>query len=124
MTEFRSGCPIASALDIVGDRWSLLILRSMVIGAASYSDFLSAPERISTNILADRLRRLEEAGLISQAQARQGSIRGAYALTRKGADLIPALQDLARWGEAHLPERWSPPERFYAARPEDFADAA
>ncbi len=124
MVQFRSGCPIASALDIVGDRWSLLILRSMVIGAASYSDFLAAPERISTNILADRLRRLEEAGLISQAQARQGSIRGAYALTRKGAALVPALQELARWGEAHLPDRWSPPERFYAARPADFASAA
>jgi DNA-binding HxlR family transcriptional regulator len=124
MTQFRSGCPIASALDIVGDRWSLLILRSMVIGAASYSDFLSAPERISTNILADRLRRLEEAGLISQAYARQGSTRGAYALTPKGAALVPALQEIARWGEANLPDRWSPPERFYAARPRDFIPAA
>lgn len=124
MIQFRSGCPIASALDIVGDRWSLLILRSMVVGAASYSDFLAAPERISTNILADRLRRLEEADLISQAYARQGSTRGAYALTRKGAALIPALQELARWGEAQLPDRWSPPERFYAARPEDFIPAA
>lgn len=120
MIEFRSGCPIASTLDIVGDKWSLLLLRSMVVGATSYSDFLATPEGISTNILADRLRRLEEAGVIVQKQQRQGSHRGAYALTAKGAALIPALQELARWGETHIPERWEAPARFYAARPEDF----
>lgn len=120
MTKFRSGCPIASALDIVGDKWSLVIIRSMVVGAVSYSDFLSTPERIASNILTERLRRLEEAGLIRQTQARQGSIRGAYALTAMGAALIPALQALARWGEDQLPDRWAAPERFYAARPADF----
>lgn len=120
MTQFRSACPIASALDIVGDKWSLVIIRSMVMGATSYSDFLSTPEKISTNILAERLRRLEDAGLIVQAQSRQGATRGAYALTAKGAALIPALQELARWGETQLPDRWAAPERFYAARPDDF----
>lgn len=92
----------------------------MVVGAASYSDFLSAPEGISTNILADRLRRLEEAGLIAKASARKGSIRGVYRLTPRGAALIPALQELARWGEAHIPGRWRSPARFYDARPSDF----
>lgn len=121
MTEYRSGCPIASALDIVGDKWSLLVLRSMVVGASSYSDFLAGPERISTNILSERLSRLEEAGLIVRVQERRGSHRGAYALTERGAGLIPALQALARWGEAHLPDRWTAPERFYAARAEDFS---
>lgn len=121
MTQFRSGCPIASTLDIIGDKWSLVIVRSMVMGATSYSDFVSTAEKISTNILAERLRRLEDAGLIMQAQPRQGSIRGAYALTAKGAALIPALQELARWGETQIPDRWTPPERFYAARPDDFA---
>ena len=124
MTKFRSGCPIASTLDIVGDKWSLLLLRSMVVGATSYSDFLAAPEKISTNILADRLHRLEEAGLIRRLHERQGSIRGAYALTARGAALIPALQELARWGEANLPGRWAAPERFYEARPEDFGTLA
>lgn len=118
--RFRSQCPIASALDIVGDKWSLVVLRSMVVGATSYSDFLAMPERIATNILAERLRRLEEAGLIRQMQSRQGSIRGAYALTRKGAGLIPALQEIARWGEENIADRWTSPQRFYAARPEDF----
>lgn len=120
MTQFRSGCPIASTLDIVGDKWSLLIVRSLVVGATSYSDLLSTPEKISTNILAERLRRLEDAGLIRQSVQRQGSIRGAYALTAKGAALIPVVQELARWGETQLPDRWTPPERFYAARPGDF----
>jgi DNA-binding HxlR family transcriptional regulator len=120
MIEFRSGCPIASTLDIVGDKWSLLIVRTLVLGPASYSDFLSKAERIATNILAERLSRLEEAGLIRQVQARQGSHRGSYVLTAKGAALIPALQALALWGEEHLPDRWKSPERFYAARPADF----
>ncbi len=121
MTTFRSGCPIASTLDIVGDRWSLLIIRSMVVGASSYSDFLATPEKIATNILAERLRRLEAAGLIVQSQARKGATRGTYALTAKGAALIPVVQELARWGEANIAERWTPPERFYTARPADFA---
>ncbi|MCX7305169.1 MAG: helix-turn-helix domain-containing protein [Hyphomicrobiales bacterium] len=118
--NFRSGCPIASALDIVGDKWSLVIIRSMVMGATSYSDFLKTPEKIATNILAERLRRLELAGLILQAQARRGSIRGTYALTPKGAGLIPALQALGQWGEQNIPGRWKCPDRFNAARPEDF----
>ena len=120
MTSYRSGCPIASALDLVGDRWSLVILRSMVMGATSYSELLAEQERISTNILADRLRQLEQAGIIARTRARQGTTPGAYALTETGAALIPTLQALARWGEAHIPDRWAPPERFYAARPEDF----
>lgn len=120
MTKFRTGCPIASALDIVGDKWSLVIIRSMVIGATSYSDFLTMAEKIATNILAERLQRLESAGLIRQTQARQGATRGAYALTAKGAAIVPALQALARWGEEQLPDRWAPPERFYEARPADF----
>lgn len=123
MTSFRSPCPIASTLDIIGDKWSLVIIRSMVVGASSYSDLLAAPEKIATNILAERLRRLESAGLIVQAQPRHGSIRGSYALTTKGAGLIPTLQALARWGEANLPARWKPPERFYALRPADFVGA-
>ena len=64
MVSFRSGCPIASALDVFGDKWTLVILRSMVMGASSYSDLLNQPEKIATNILADRLSRMEAAGLI------------------------------------------------------------
>ena len=121
MTQFRTGCPIASTLDMVGDKWSLLIIRSMVIGASSFSDFLAMPEKIATNILADRLRKLESQGLITQARHGRGSIRGTYALTAKGAELISVLQAIARWGEANIPDRWAPPVKFYAAEPADYA---
>lgn len=114
--QFRSGCPIASALDLVGDRWSLLIIRSMLMGARTYGELLDAPERIATNILADRLRRLTAAGLVRRT-GRQGR---AYELTPSGARLTPVVQALARWGEAEIPGRWPPPDRFYAARPQDF----
>ena len=124
MTRFRSGCPIASTLDLVGDRWTLLILRAMALGATSYSDFLRQPEKIATNILASRLAQMEEAGLVKEVRARLGSTRGAYALTDKGAALLPVLQAVARWGEAHLPDRWTPPERFYALTPEDLIPSA
>lgn len=122
MFEFRSGCPIASSLDIFGDRWSLVLVRTLVFGPKSYSDLLGIPERISTNILADRLKRLEEAGLVTRRSKRRGASQGSYALTPKGGRLVPIVQAIARWGEAELPDRWTSPERFHAARPEDFAD--
>jgi DNA-binding HxlR family transcriptional regulator len=120
MADYRSNCPIASALDIVGDKWSLVIVRSLLMGASSYSDLLGEPEKIATNILAERLKRLEDEGLILRSSTRKGSTRGGYALSAKGAGLIPLLQELARWGEGNIPDRWTPPARFYAARPEDF----
>ncbi|WP_068072184.1 winged helix-turn-helix transcriptional regulator [Novosphingobium lentum] len=121
MKHFRSGCPIASALDLVGDKWTLVILRSMMMGATSYSDLARQPERIATNILSDRLSRMEACDLIVADRVRQGSIRGAYRLTPKGADLLPVVQELARWGEKHLADRWQPPERFYAIVASDLA---
>lgn len=116
---FRSGCPLASALDIVGDRWSLLILRGLFVGFSRYGDFLAGPEKISTNILADRLKTLECAGLIERLTD-QGNPRGRYVLTRKGADLLPAMQALASWGFEHLPDRWDPPDWFMRAKPSDY----
>jgi DNA-binding HxlR family transcriptional regulator len=122
MTEvdpFRSGCALSSALDLVGDKWSLVVLRGLFVGWTRYREFLAAPERISTNILANRLRRLEAQGLIARLP---GSGRGgtSYRLTRMGADLLPALQALAIWGHANLRDRWAPPDWFLTARPEDF----
>lgn len=117
--EFRSGCPIASTLDIVGDRWSLVIVRSLVMGARSYSDLLAMPESISTNILTERLRRLEQNGIIELSERGSGSKRGAYRLTRSGAELLPVLQSLATWGERNLPDRWTIPARFKSMDPDD-----
>ncbi|HEY8615118.1 helix-turn-helix domain-containing protein [Phenylobacterium sp.] len=117
-SEFRSGCPIASALDILGDRWTLLVIRNLALGARSYGDFRKAPEQIATNILADRLARLERCGLIEAAPARSGA-RGGYRLTRAGAELLPVLQALGRWAGEHLPNRWAPPDGFMEATPDD-----
>lgn len=112
---YRSDCPIASALDVIGDRWSLVVIRNLMLGARSYGDFMAAPERIATNILADRLARLEAAGLIEAAGARRPRGRGGYRLTRAGADLLPVLKALAIWGEVHLPDRRKTPDWFLAA---------
>ena len=115
--QFRSQCALSSALDLVGDKWSLLILRSMFVGASRYRDFLNDPEGISTNILADRLKRLECSGIIESV--RRGGERH-YRLTRRGADLLPTLQELSAWGHANIAERWAVPEWFARAKPADF----
>jgi DNA-binding HxlR family transcriptional regulator len=116
---FRSDCPIASSLDLIGDRWSLVVIRNLMLGASSYRDFLRAPEKISTNILADRLARLEAAGLVAAAAPRSPGARGGYRLTPAGAGLLPVLQQLALWGEAHLPGRRKTPAWFLEATPQD-----
>lgn len=115
--KFRSGCALSSALDLIGDKWSLLILRGLFVGWSRYGEFLAGPEKISTNILADRLKRLEAHGLVSRQSGPGGP---SYRLTRAGADLLPTMQALAIWGHAHLHDRWTPPEWFLRARPEDF----
>jgi len=120
MTEcdtFRSGCALSSALDLVGDKWSLVILRGLFVGWTRYREFLAGPENIATNILADRLKRLESQGLISRHNGPGGP---SYRLTRTGADLLPTMQALALWGHAHIADRWAPPDWFLKARPEDF----
>jgi DNA-binding HxlR family transcriptional regulator len=118
--DFRSECPLASALDIIGDKWSLLVVRGLFVGLSRYGDFLKMPEQISTNILADRLRQLECAGIITRLSAEPGTSHHRYGLTRKGADLLPILQALATWGFAHIGDRWTPPAWFLKAKPSHF----
>lgn len=104
-TPRRSACPVAGALDIVGDKWSLLLVRDMRFGKRTYGDFAASPEGIPTNILADRLRRLEEAGIVEREMYQQHPPRFAYALTEKGRDLGEVLAAFVRWGKKHLPGR-------------------
>jgi DNA-binding HxlR family transcriptional regulator len=94
----RSPCPIACALDIFGDRWSLLIIRDLVLGRSRFKDFAASPEGIPTNILAERLERLLRHEVIEQAPAAAGSKRLAYRLTRKGLALAPVLKSMRDWG--------------------------
>ncbi len=121
MEDFRSGCPIASALDLIGDRWTLVILRDLVNGKTRYTDFLDGPERIASNVLSARLTAMERAGLIESRLYRQRPKRYEYHLTPKGAALLPTLHALCRWGEAHIAGRWKAPASFMTKKPEDLA---
>lgn len=112
----RSGCPIAATLDIVGDRWTLVILRDLFIGKKRYSDFLASPERITTNILANRLDLIEKAGLATRKVYQDRPKRYEYELTEKGRDLLPILQAMSRWANKHYPETFTPPASFMKAR--------
>jgi DNA-binding HxlR family transcriptional regulator len=120
-SDFRSGCPIASSLDLVGDRWTLVILRDLANGKSKFREFLDSPERIATNILTARLSQMEQDGLVKAELYEQRPRRYAYKLTPKGAALIPVLQAISRWGCGELPNRWTPPERFMKLKPKDLA---
>lgn len=99
----RSPCPIASALDIVGDRWTLLVVRDLMHwGKRLYGEFAASPEGIPSNILADRLKRLQEGGLVEREPYQEHPVRYAYRLTPKGEDLAPVLAALAGWGRRHV----------------------
>lgn len=99
----RSACAIANSLDIVGDKWSLLVVRDLLFGKHTYGELVSSPERIPTNILADRLKRLEAAGIITSTPYQQHPLRYAYSLTPKGNDLGNVLLAFVRWGKQHIP---------------------
>ncbi len=98
--ERRSPCPVACGLDIFGDRWTLLVVRDLVLGAERFKDFAASPERIPTNLLADRLERLLRAGVIEQTAASDGTKHAAYRLTKKGSALEPVLAAMRDWGLA------------------------
>lgn len=99
----RSPCPVACALDIFGDRWTLLIVRDLVLGRGRFKDFSASPEGIPTNILSDRLTRLRDHGVIEQVPADDGTKRLAYRLTEKGAALRPILKSMRDWGLKWVP---------------------
>jgi DNA-binding HxlR family transcriptional regulator len=99
----RSRCPIANTLDVVGDKWSLLVVRDLLRGRTTFGDLLDSPERIPTNILADRLKRLEAAGIIAKSAYQERPVRYAYTLTDKGAELADVLRAVVQWGKRHVP---------------------
>lgn len=108
----RSPCPITRALELIGDRWTMVVLRDMIIGKKRFSEFLQSPEGISTNVLTDRLNLMEQAGLITAQPYSEHAGRFEYELTPKGRDLHPVLQELAKWGNRHLPDTFVPPASF------------
>ena len=116
MVKARSDCPIASTLDLVGDRWSLLIVRDMLEGKRRYGEFLAAPERIAPNILASRLERMIALGLIRRLPVPGQPFRHDYALTAKGANLLPLLQEMSGWARRYLPRTRTRPAAPLGAR--------
>lgn len=97
-TARRSPCPVACSLDIVGDRWTLLIIRDLFLGRTRFRDFVASPEGIPTNILSDRLEKLLHHEIVEQIPAHDGTKRFAYVLTKKGKALGPLLEALRDWG--------------------------
>lgn len=97
-TERRSPCPVACALDLLGDRWTLLVVRDLFLGRTRFKDFAASPEGIPTNLLADRLDRLRRWGVVRQIPATPGGKHLAYELTPKGRALGPVLRGLRDWG--------------------------
>lgn len=112
----RSGCPIATTLDLVGDKWSLVVVRDMLTGKKRFGEFLGSPEGIPTNILANRLKRMEESGVLSKKPYQERPTRFAYALTDRGESLLPILQAMCRWANTQFPDTWTPPESFMKRR--------
>ncbi len=99
----RSICPIANVLDLVGDKWTLLVVRDLILGKSYYKEFAESPEGIPTNILADRLKRLEKVGIVLKTPYCLKPTRYQYELTEKGKDLVPILESMVSWATKYLP---------------------
>lgn len=110
--EARSSCPIATSLDIFGDRWSLVIIRDMLVGKRTFNEFLASREAITTSVLADRLGQLETAGLIVRRAYQHKPERFDYRLTAAGRALLPVLQGVCRWAQTNLDGVMEPPMGF------------
>ena len=106
----RSDCPINFALETFGDSWSLLIIRDIVyFGKKTYGEFLASEEGMATNILASRLARLEEQGILVKRPSPSDKRKEEYVLTEKGLDLIPVLVEMANWSAQYDPQTGAPP---------------
>jgi len=129
--KWRSGCPLNASVEVLGDRWSLLIIRDMMLrGFRTYKEFLGSYERIATNILADRLRKLETHGIIASERDPSDGRKLIYSLTPKGLDLAPVLTEMVLWAAAHedtgsqtlVRQMREDKEKFIAAVRERWAD--
>lgn len=103
--KHRTDCPVAFALDAVGDRWTMLIIRDIILrGSETYGEFLDAGESIATNILADRLRDMEASGVLTKTRDPENHRRNIYRLTAKGWDLAPIVIEMVLWGAKYDPD--------------------
>lgn len=118
----RSPCPVANVLDLLGDKWTLLVIRDLFLGKRLYREFAEAPEGIPTNVLAERLKRLESAGILQRERYQLRPVRYAYVLTKKGHDLLPIVGEIIRWANTYIAGTATPArelvERLLTDRPE------
>ena len=106
----RSDCPISYALDFIGDKWTLLVLRDlMIVRKRHFRDFLASDEKIASNILASRLKLLEAAGLLTRRPDPENARQVIYEPTEKGLDLLPSMLELVRWSAKYDPRTAAPP---------------
>ncbi len=98
MKQARSCCPVACTLDLLGDKWTLLVVRDLLLGRSHFREFAASPEGIATNILADRLARLVEYGLAEKFSSPVQPGRDAYRLTAQGRTLGPVIKAIVKWG--------------------------
>ena len=103
LSFLRSDCPLACALDILGDKWTLLVIRDLFHGKHRFSEFLESGEDIKTNILTERLKRLESAGLIKKIPYQNNPPRFEYHLTNTGKTLLPVITSIVQWSRTHIP---------------------
>ena len=109
MKNRRSRCPVACTLDVLGDRWTLLVVRDLMRGKRRFAEFVESSEHIPTNILADRLKRLVALGVVRSQRYSEHPPRLEYQLTAKGEDLRPVMRAMVDWGIKHAGGRTPPP---------------
>ena len=103
--EFRCNCPVTSAIDVLGDKWTLVIIKQMLLdGRKTFKDFSESDEAIASNILSSRLKMLEELAIIGKEKLPNNKKTNIYALTQKGIDLIPIIVELALWSDKYVRE--------------------
>jgi DNA-binding HxlR family transcriptional regulator len=112
--DTRSTCPISTGLEIVGDRWTLLIVRDMMFaGKRHFREFLQSEEGVSSNVLADRLAMLVERGLVTRSGDPGHAQKAVYRLTELGVSLLPVIASLSKWTQTHFPETRRPEARVF-----------
>jgi DNA-binding HxlR family transcriptional regulator len=99
---YEQACPIARTLDLLGDRWTLLIIRDLFLGHSRFSEFLRSCPGLPPKLLSERLKRLTDAGLAERAIYREHPLRAEYRLTEEGRSLLPVLSAIGEWGLAHM----------------------
>ncbi len=110
--DARSTCPISTGLEILGDRWTLLVIRDMMFaGKRHFREFLQSEEGVSSNVLADRLASLVERGLVTRRDDPTHAQKAIYSLTEPGIALLPVVAALSRWTQTHYPETRRPEAR-------------